>query len=252
MSDVTWGGRFSSGPDPLMAELTDSLAMDARLLPYDLIATKAHARVLHKAGLVEHDDVAAVDSACDEIEREVRNGDLRVEGEDVHSFVEQELTRRLGDVGAGIHAGRSRNDLVATDLRLWSKDEAARLAGSVAGLMEVIADLAEDHSGTVMPGYTHLQRAQPVTLGFHLAAHGFAFARDGRRFIAAMSEADVSPLGAGALAGNTLGLDPHVGAGEMGFDGVFSNAMDAVSDRDFIVDLLYACALCGVHLSRLA
>ena len=252
MTDVTWGGRFASGPDPLMSELTDSLAIDRRLLPYDLIATKAHARVLQKAGLLEADDVAAVDAACDSIAHDVAEGIVEPSGEDIHSFVEQELTRRLGAVGARIHAGRSRNDLVATDLRLWCRDEAQNLALSVAELIETIADLAEGHAATVMPGYTHLQRAQPVSLGFHLAAHGSALVRDGRRFIAAASEADVSPLGAGALAGNTLGLDPHLAADEMGFDGVFENAMDAVADRDFIVDLLYACALCGVHLSRLA
>jgi argininosuccinate lyase len=252
MSDVVWGGRFSSGPDPRMSELTDSLAMDQVLLTYDLLATRAHARTLQKAGLLEHDDIGPIDSACDAIEDEVRAGTLSPGGEDIHSFVEQELTRRLGDVGARIHAGRSRNDLVAADLRLWCRDAASGLATTVSDLLETVAELAESHAGTIMPGYTHVQRAQPVTLGFHLLAHGFALARDGHRFAAAAGAADVSPLGAGALAGNTLGLDPNVAAGELGFDGVFDNATDAVSDRDFAVDLLYACALCGVHLSRLA
>jgi argininosuccinate lyase len=252
VSDVVWGGRFSSGPDPRMSELIDSLAIDMALLSQDLEATKAHARTLHKAGLLAPDAVAAVDGSCRAIADEVDAGALEPSGEDVHSFVERELTRRLGDVGARIHAGRSRNDLVATDLRLWCKQAATRVTEAVAEVTETIADLAESHAGTVMPGYTHVQHAQPVTLGFHLLAHGFALARDGRRFIAAGTAADVSVLGAGALAGNTLGLDPNVAARELGFDVVFDNAMDAVSDRDFAADLLYASALCGVHLSRLA
>jgi argininosuccinate lyase len=172
--------------------------------------------------------------------------------EDVHSFVERVLTERLGDIGRRIHAGRSRNDLVATDLRLWCIDATRALRAGVGDLLQVVVRRSRDHADAVMPGYTHLQRAQPVSLGFHLAAHGFAFLRDGARFEAARAAADVSSLGAGAIAGTTLPIDPSVAAGELGFTGQFDNAMDAVSDRDFAIDLAYACALCMVHLSRLA
>ncbi|MGH2821150.1 MAG: argininosuccinate lyase, partial [Actinomycetota bacterium] len=151
-----------------------------------------------------------------------------------------------------IHAGRSRNDLVASDLRLWCRRAGGELRGAVAGLIEVLCVRAEEHLDSVMPGYTHLQPAQPVSLGFHLVAHAVALERDAGRFEWARAAADRSALGAGALAGTTLALDPALPASEMGFGGVFDNAMDAVSDRDFACDLAYACALCAVHLSRLA
>jgi argininosuccinate lyase len=167
-------------------------------------------------------------------------------------MVERILTQKLGEVGRRIHAGRSRNDLVAADLRLWSRDRASVLAHLVAGVVSHIADVAEQNAGTPMPGYTHLQRAQLVSLGFHLIAHGFALARDVQRFAHAHSAANVSPLGAGALAGTRLDIDSQVTATEVGFERVFDNAMDVTSERDFACDLAYAAALCGVHLSRLA
>jgi argininosuccinate lyase len=167
-------------------------------------------------------------------------------------MVERELTERLGETGARIHAGRSRNDLVATDFRLWCRARSAELVRLTAELIEVLARRALEHKDTVMPGYTHLQRAQPVSLGFHLLAHGWALLRDTERFKAARSAADESALGAGALAGTTLPLDPELAARELGFNRVFDNAMDAVAQRDFACDLVYASALCGVHLSRLA
>ena len=225
-----------------------------RLLPQDLAVTKAHARVLVKAGLLEAADLEVIDAACDALLREWQEGILTVDpvDEDVHSLVERELTRRLGDVGARIHAGRSRNDLVAQDLRLWCRDAAGRLTDLCARLVRTLADRASEHRDALMPGYTHLQRAIPVTVGFYLCAHGVALLRDGTRLARARQAADVSVLGAGALAGTTLPLDARVAADELGFSDVFVNAMDAVSDRDFACDLLYAVALCGVHLSRLA
>ena len=249
-----WGGRFAKQPAADLMRLTASVDVDIELLPYDLIATKAHARALEKAGLLDPDEVFAIADACDAIEAEWRAGELLPdpEDEDVHSMVERLLTERLGDTGRRIHAGRSRNDLVATDLRLWCIAAAGLLRGRLADLVDVIAGLVEEHRASVIPGYTHLQRAQPVSLGFHLAAHGFALARDGDRFEAARASSDVSSLGAGALAGTTLPLDPSVASGEMGFSSQFDNAMDAVADRDFAVDLTYACAMCMVHLSRLA
>ena len=254
MSDMLWGGRFESGPHPEMMRITSSMAVDIRLLEQDAAVTKAHARTLVKAGLLEFADLSSIDAVLDSLVAEYRAGRLQPaeSDEDVHTLVERTLTERLGDVGARIHAGRSRNDLVATDMRLFCRERAKVLAFQTIALLETVAGLAEAHSETVMPGYTHLQRAQPVSLGFHLLAHGFALHRDGKRFATASEAADASALGAGAIAGTTLPLDVDVAAYELGFSETFDNAMDAVSDRDFVADLLYACALCGVHLSRLA
>lgn len=251
---MLWGGRFKAPPNPEMLRLTRSIATDQRLLEHDVAATQAHARALVSAGLLEPGEAAEIESGLSELRAEWQAGSLRPDpaDEDVHSFVERLLTERLGETGARIHAGRSRNDLVAADLRMWSRAEAAGLIVSTADLLEVIAARAEELATVVMPGYTHLQRGQPVTMGFHLLAHGFAIARDGRRFGAALQSADVSALGAGALGGTTLDLDPTGIAADLGFSGVFDNAMDAVSDRDFACDLVYAAALTGVHLSRLA
>lgn len=251
---MLWGGRFASDPHPDMLTLTRSIEVDQELLPFDLAATGAHARALSRAGLLSDDDVDKIDTASRQMLREWEEGSLVVESqdEDIHSFVERVLTEKLGDTGARVHAGRSRNDLVVTDLRLWCKTKATMLADLTADLIDVICRLARAHDRAVMPGYTHLQRAQPVSLAFHLLAHGFALARDGFRFVAARDAADVSCLGAGALAGTTLPIDPSATASDLGFSQAFPNAMDAVADRDFACDLLHACALCGVHLSRLA
>jgi argininosuccinate lyase len=224
-----------------------------RLLEIDARTTKAHARVLVSAGLLSRADLEAIDGVLDDlVARPDAHGLNESADEDVHSLTERVLTERLGDVGARVHAGRSRNDLVVTDLRLWCKETAHKLAGLVADVLLTIAARAEQHQASPMPGYTHLQRAQFVSVGFHLLAHGFALARDGQRFLSAREAADVSALGAGALAGTTLDLDPLVAAEELGFAKTFENAMDAVSDRDFACDLVYAAALCAVHLSRLA
>ena len=248
-----WGGRFARGPHPEMIAFSASIATDLRLLPYDVAATKAHARVLVKAGILGVDDLDAIDETLNELVATWRKGELAPAAgdEDVHTLVERVLTERLGDVGKRIHSGRSRNDLVATDLRLWCRDAAARAVDLLSELVERIAAFASAHKETVMPGYTHMQRAQPVSLAFHMLAHGFSFVRDVDRFRRAYGAADVSTLGAGALAGNSLELDPAVAANELDFTEVFGNGMDAVSDRDFAADLLYAAAVCGVHLSRL-
>lgn len=250
---MLWSGRFERPPAGGMFEFSVSADVDMRLLPQDVAATKAHARVLEHAGLLEEADLDAIDRSLNELLEAWERGKV-VPGptdEDVHSLIERHLTETLGDLGRRIHAGRSRNDLVATDLRLWCREAAAELAASAGALTESICSLAEAHTETIMPGYTHLQRAQPVSLGFHLLAHGFGLARDVTRFRAACDAADVSALGAGALAGNGLGLDPYVATRHLGLTHTFDNAMDAVSDRDFAADLLYACALCCVHLSRL-
>ena len=248
-----WSGRFGGGPDPAMLEFASSFEVDLRLLPYDVAATKAHAHVLAHAGLLSEADVDAVESALTRLLDDWDNGTVALaDDEDVHSLVERVLTETLGDAGRRIHAGRSRNDLVATDFRLWCRDAAEEAVAALNGFIGSIAERAAEHADTVMPGYTHLQRAQPVSLGFHLLAHGFSLARDLQRFRAAFDAADVSALGAGAVAGNTLGLDPYVATQKLGMSRTFDNAMDAVADRDFAADLLYACSMCMVHLSRLA
>jgi argininosuccinate lyase len=254
MSSMPWGGRFERGPHPDLLALTASIGTDLRMLPQDLASTRAHARVLAAADLLAQKEVAQVDQVCEDLMKEWEAGTL-IAGpgdEDVHSLVERLLTERLGETGRRIHAGRSRNDLVANDLRLWCRDAASEAIDDLRGLISLIADFGEAQADTLMPGYTHLQRAQSVSAGFHLMAHGFALLRDARRFTAAYEAADVNVLGAGALAGNTLGLDPEIATRELGLSGTFDNAMDAVSDRDFAADLVYACAVCGVHLSRLA
>lgn len=252
-NDSLWGGRFEGGMHPDMFRLTESTGVDMRLLPADVAATRAHARTLAAAGLMPQDKLGDIDDACAAIVAEWRAGDLipAPGDEDVHSVVERELTDRLGETGARIHAGRSRNDLVAADMHLWCRSTAAELTRRAGELVETIAGKAEEHLETVMPGYTHMQRAQPVSLAFHLAAHAWTFVRDAGRFERARVAADCSVLGAGAVAGTTLPLDATVARDELGHPSMFDNAMDAVSDRDFVADLIYACALLGVHLSRL-
>jgi argininosuccinate lyase len=251
---MLWSGRFARPPAPEMLCLTRSIDIDLRLLQADIRSTKAHAHVLAASGLLEPGAVDAIHDACDQLLDDYENDRCSpYEGdEDVHSFVERELTARAGDAGGRIHAGRSRNDLVATDLRLWCKDAAIALhAGTTAALAAFVAR-ADEVRGVVVPGYTHLQRAQSVPLAYHFLAHGFALTRDLGRFEGAWKSADRSPLGAGAMAGTTLPLDPSLGAARLAFGSAFDNGMDAVSDRDFACDLLYAVAVAGVHLSRVA
>ena len=194
-----------------------------------------------------------IESVCDEAASEFAAGSFAFDpaDEDIHSAVERFLTGRLGDTGAKIHAGRSRNDLVASDLRLWAKRSARSVAGEVTGLASALLAQAEAHAGTLAPGYTHLQRAQPILLAHHLLAHAFALSRDFARLIRAWNAADVSVLGAAAFAGTSLPLDPLSTAADLGFGAAFDNAADAVSDRDFALELLAAGAILGVHLSRL-
>ncbi|HVF53786.1 MAG TPA: argininosuccinate lyase [Actinomycetota bacterium] len=250
---MLWAGRFDAPPDQSMLDFTSSFGVDVRLLEHDLAATRAHARVLGHAGILDPAEVEKIDGACMSLLSDWLDKPPAFEptDEDVHTYVERALSDRLGDLGRKIHAGRSRNDLVVTDLRLWCKAASVRLAVATAKLLDGIIAVAGLHTETVMPGYTHLQRAQPVSLAFHLLAHGFALERDGRRFSTAYRSADVSTLGAGAIAGSTLGLDPSVAQRELGFESLFANAMDAVAARDFAVDLAYACASTSIQMSRL-
>ncbi len=248
-----WHGRFAGGPaDELMA-FTASLAVDRRLAVDDLACSRAHVRGLTRGGILDGDEAAAVLGALDEVAEELATErfEFAPSDEDIHTAVERRVTELAGPAGAKPHTGRTRNDQVATDLRLWTKRAVDEVATRVLGLQGVLLERAEAAGDAYLPGYTHLQRAQPVLLAHHLLAHGWALGRDLDRLLDARRRLDVSPLGAGALAGSSLPLDPHGVALDLGFAAAFENSLDAVSDRDFVAEVLFALALLGVHLSRL-
>jgi argininosuccinate lyase len=250
-----WGGRFSHAPDRAAWELGRSIAFDARLWPYDLAGSRAHAGELARLGLLDERDHAAILDGLARIEEEFAGGSFEfLDGdEDLHGALERRLIELAGDAGGRLRAGRSRNDQVANDLRLYLADAIVRLAGGVRAVQAALADQAESAMDWLAPGYTHLQRAQPVTLAHHLLAHAWALERDAGRLAGARARLlEASPLGSGALAGLTLALDPLRYADALGYTGVAPNSMDAVADRDFAVEFLAAAAMCGVHLSRLA
>jgi argininosuccinate lyase len=248
-----WGARFESGPADALARLSVSVQFDWRLAPYDLLASAAHARVLHKAGLLTDTELARMLGALDELGRACREGRFRpaASDEDVHTALERGLLEQVGALGGKLRAGRSRNDQIATDLRLYLRDHARLVAARLVELEEALLGQAERHLGTAEPGMTHLQHAQPVLLAHHLLAHVQAFSRDASRLRDWDQRAAVSPLGAGALAGSSLAIDPEAVAAELGFESAAENSMDAVSDRDFAAEFCFAAALLGVHLSRL-
>ena len=248
-----WGGRFESGPAEALARLSVSVQFDWRLAPYDLLASRAHARVLHRAGLLSGDELARLLTALDGLTTACRDGSFRPSAadEDVHTALERGLLERAGVLGGKLRAGRSRNDQISTDLRLYLRDHARLITSRLAELETALIGQAERHTDTPAPGMTHLQHAQPVLLAHHLLAHVQAFCRDVSRLQDWDKRAAVSPLGAGALAGSSLPLDPEAVAAELGFDSVAENSMDAVSDRDFAAEFCFAAALLGVHLSRL-
>jgi len=248
-----WGGRFGAAPAEAVARLSRSTHVDWRLAPYDLRASRAHARGLHRGGLLSDDELAHLLAALDELDTAVRDGSFApVEAdEDVHTALERGLVERLGPLGGKLRAGRSRNDQVATDLRLYLRDAARDVAAATVDVMRAIMGQAEAHVATPAPGFTHLQHAQPVTLGHELLKHVHALLRDVDRLRDWDARAALSPLGAGALAGSSLPLDPQAAAAELGFAGAMPNSIDAVSDRDFVAELLFVAALLAVHLSRL-
>ena len=255
MSERTslWGGRFEGGPAEALARLSVSVHFDWRLAPYDLQSSMAHARVLQRAGLLSADELDRMLGALDELRAEVADGTFqaRVEDEDVHTALERGLLDKLGHLGGKLRAGRSRNDQVATDLRLYLRDHARQIVDRLAELEEALVAQAERHLDTPAPGMTHLQHAQPVLFGHQLLAHVQALTRDVARLRDWDVRAAVSPLGSGALAGSSLPVDPVSSAAELGFSSAAANSMDAVSDRDFVAEFLFAAALLGVHLSRL-
>jgi len=249
-----WGGRFTSGPSDAMAALSLSVHFDWRLAPYDIAQTRAHARVLNTAGLLDDAEVAEVEQALTALADDVASGQAQPipADEDVHTAIERLLLERLGSLGGKLRAGRSRNDQVSTDFRLYLRDEARRIAGEVIDLQQALLDQSNAMIDVIAPGFTHLQHAQPVSFAHELAKHVHALARDIERLRDWDARAARSPLGAGALAGSSLGLDPHAVASDLGLGAPLANSIDAVSDRDWVAEFLFVTAMIGVHLSRLA
>ena len=248
-----WHGRISTGMADAVAAFTVSLPYDRLLAFDDLTGSRAHVKGLGKAGILSDSEVTTLVETLDLVEEEFAEGTFvfAPDDEDIHTAVERRVTELAGDVGAKLHTGRSRNDQVATDLRLWCRRNLIEVAGEIMALQDILGQRALDAAEIYLPGYTHLQRAQPVLLAHHLLAHGWALARDVDRLLVTVDRLNVSPLGAGALAGSSLPLDPDYVAAELGFHGRFENSLDAVSDRDFVAEALFDLALIGVHLSRL-
>jgi argininosuccinate lyase len=249
-----WSGRFAEPPAAEAAALGRSLTFDVRLAPQDVESSVAHVHALEDAGVLGSDEAARLEKALRDVGDEIAAGTFAFQpaDEDVHSAIERGVTERLGSLGEKLHAGRSRNDLVMADLRLWLLDGHRRIEAAVLRLARAIVSRARDHAEDVLPGTTHARFAQPVTLGHHLLAHGWALLRDLERFEGWRDRADVSPLGAGALATSTLGLDPARTASRLGFAAPFANSIDAVSDRDVVQELLGCAVVLSTHLSRLA
>ena len=249
-----WGGRFAGGPAAVMREINASIAIDKRLWREDIAASRAHAAMLAKQGILSSDDAAAIDAGLETVGQEIAAGKL-VENpalEDIHMHVEHRLSELIGPVAGRLHTARSRNDQVATDFKLWVRGAIDEVLGGIDALEQALLTRSEEHAGTVMPGFTHLQSGQPVTLGHHLLAYREMLVRDRSRFADARRRMNESPLGSAALAGTGFPLDREFTAATLGFDRATANSLDAVSDRDFAVDYLHAAALTAVHLSRLA
>jgi argininosuccinate lyase len=249
-----WQGRFGdASPAKELLAFTESLSFDRRLAVDDLTGSRAHVRGLQRSGLVEAADAQLLLAALDRVEEEIRAATFVFQpgDEDIHTAIERRVTELSGSVGARLHTGRSRNDQIATATRLFTKREIGNTARRVLRLQEVLLDRAQQAEDAYLPGYTHMQRAQPVLLAHHLMAHGWALARDIDRLLDTRRRLDVSPLGAGALAGSSLPLDPDGVADDLGFRDRFENSLDAVSDRDFVAETLFDLALLGVHLSRM-
>jgi argininosuccinate lyase len=248
-----WGGRFAQGPEESVFALSRSIHFDWRLAPYDIRSSMAHLEVLKKSGLVAEKDAEAIAQALKELSTEVVTGTFKPldTDEDVHSALERALTEKLGAIGGALRAGRSRNDQVTTDLRLFTIDHILEIATLLTALQTAILEKAGEYINDPAPGFTHIQHAQPVSFGHELAKHAHAFARDLDRINDWLARTSVSSLGAGALAGSSLPLDPEFTAKNLGFDSTFANSIDAVSDRDYVAEALFIFAMIGNHLSRI-
>lgn len=248
-----WSGRFTENVSEFTQRFGASLPVDKALYAQDIAGSKAHAKMLATVGVISEDDAQQIAAGLDRVKADIESGDFTfdINDEDIHMSVEKALTAEIGDAGARLHTGRSRNDQVATDTRLYAKQRATDLMRANVALRHALIGQAEANFGVILPGYTHLQHAQPVLFSHHMLAYVWMLARDYRRLQAARDAADACPLGAAALAGTTYPLDRQMTAGELGFASVIPNSLDAVSDRDFLLDLDYACAVSCMHLSRL-
>lgn len=252
-NDALWGGRFEDAPAEFTQEFGASLPVDKRMWESDIAGSKAHAKMLAKQGIISEKDAEDIRSGLDDIARQIEDGsfDFEIEDEDIHMSIERNLTEAIGAAGGRLHTGRSRNDQVATDTRLHSKKLARGLMHQLLDIRGALLEVATREFGVVMPGYTHMQKAQPVLFSHHMLAYYWMFTRDFVRVRAAYDAANVLPLGSAALAGTTYPLDRDFVADELGFSEVSKNSMDAVSDRDFLLDLTYACSVAMMHLSRM-
>ncbi|MBN1777220.1 MAG: argininosuccinate lyase [Clostridiales bacterium] len=247
-----WAGRFEKETAKLMDDFHSSIPFDQRLLRCDILGSIAHATMLKEQGIIPAQDGELILKGLEELLKDEDSGKLEIDmsAEDVHMFVEAELTRRIGEAGKRLHTGRSRNDQVALDTRMYAKLACGDTETALVKLLQTLLTLAKQHTDTIMPGYTHLQKAQPITLGFHMMAYAQMVMRDMKRFRAAHAEADVMPLGSGALAGTTYDLNRERVAELLGFSKVSDNAMDAVSDRDYLLSFLSAASILMMHMSR--
>ena len=254
MSNTMWGGRFDQSPDAIMEEINVSIDVDRHLYAQDIMASKAHAAMLAAQGIITAGDAKNIAGGLDTILSEITRGSFSFKRslEDIHMNVESRLTDLIGPAAGRLHTARSRNDQVATDFRLYVRDTLDEIDMAFAAYQHALASRALDHAGTVMPGFTHLQTAQPVTFGHHLMAYVEMAARDRGRFADARKRLNESPLGAAALAGTSFPIDRHATAAALGFDRPMANSLDAVSDRDFVLEVLSAASIAAVHLSRFA
>jgi len=252
MAKKTWGGRFKDQTDEALERFNASIAFDRRLYAQDIEGSKAHCRMLAKQRIITKGEASKILKALSEIRKEMEAGVLDETYEDIHTLVENALVKRVGPIGEKLHTGRSRNDQVALDVRLYVRDAIGRVDGLIREMQRALVLLAEKNLDVVMPGYTHLQRAQPVLLSHHLLAYYEMLKRDRQRFGESLKRVNILPLGSAALAGSTFDLDREMVAEELGFGGISANSMDAVSDRDFVLEFLFAASVLMMHLSRLS
>ncbi len=254
MTNKMWGGRFQSGPDAIMEEINASIGFDKRLFAQDIAGSKAHAAMLAKQGIISKSDAAQIRKGLDQVQAEIEAGKFTFSRalEDIHLNVESRLKELIGPAAGRLHTARSRNDQVALDFRLYVRDTVDHLDAQLKDLQRALATKAQAHAATVMPGFTHLQVAQPVTFGHHMLAYVEMLARDRSRLADARKRMNENPLGAAALAGTSFPIDRHMTAAALGFDRPTRNSLDTTADRDFVLEVLSACAICSMHLSRLA
>lgn len=252
MAVKLWAGRFQKEISQTTNDFNSSISFDSRMYKEDIKGSIAHAAMLGQCNIIDKEQAKIICNGLKEIQKDIENGSLQIdmEAEDIHTFIEGELTKRLGDAGKRLHTARSRNDQVALDLKLYLKNEVAELTLLVKNLLDVICNKAEEYAGTVMPGYTHLQRAQPITFGHHLLAYGEMLLRDLSRLEDAAKRMDVNPLGSGALACTTYPIDRAITTELLGFASMTNNSLDGVSDRDYCMELVSVLSIIMVHLSR--